>query len=208
MPTPWISEHQQYDDTLANTISRLHATAVEPRLKEHKDMAGGVEPPKPEYPHEEHGEIASLSNDGDEPTEEERRTLRKVSDKLPWAAFIICIIELCERFTYYGLSGPFQNYIENSYGGRVPGAIGLGQTGATGLTDFFQFWCYVCPVRVKPKDQIPRPLWVHISICTKSPTGCVSVRHRLGRDFAESSVCGQQRCGVELHGIMLIVSLL
>jgi hypothetical protein len=161
MPTPWISEHQQYDDTLANTISRLHATAVEPRLKEHKDMAGGVEPPKPEYPHEEHGEIASLSNDGDEPTEEERRTLRKVSDKLPWAAFIICIIELCERFTYYGLSGPFQNYIENSYGGRVPGAIGLGQTGATGLTDFFQFWCYVCPVRVKPKDQIPRLLWVH-----------------------------------------------
>jgi POT family proton-dependent oligopeptide transporter len=109
-------------------------------------MAGGVEPPKPEYPHEEHGEIASLSNDGEEPTEEERRTLRKVSDKLPWAAFIICVIELCERFTYYGLSGPFQNYIENSYGGRVPGAIGLGQTGATGLTDFFQFWCYVCPV--------------------------------------------------------------
>ncbi|KAG9533834.1 hypothetical protein KCU71_g22847, partial [Aureobasidium melanogenum] len=109
-----------------SSAAELHATAVEPRLKDHKDMAGGMEPAKPEYPHEEHGEIASLSNDGEEPTEEERRTLRKVSDKLPWAAFIICVIELCERFTYYGLSGPFQNYIENSYGGRVPGAIGLG----------------------------------------------------------------------------------
>ncbi|KAH0347329.1 peptide transport protein PTR2, partial [Aureobasidium melanogenum] len=129
-----------------SSAAELHATAVEPRVKDHKDMAGGMEPTKPEYPHEEHGEIASLSNDGEEPTEEERQTLRKVSDKLPWAAFIICVIELCERFTYYGLSGPFQNYIENSYGGRVPGAIGLGQTGATGLTDFFQFWCYVCPV--------------------------------------------------------------
>lgn len=24
--------------------------------------------------------------------------------------------------------------------------VGLGQTGATGLTDFFQFWCYVTPI--------------------------------------------------------------
>lgn len=109
-------------------------------------MAGGIEPTKPDYAHESFGEIASLSPDGDEPTDEEKRTLRKVSDKLPWSAFIVCVVELCERFTYYGLSGPFQNYIENSYGGNLPGAIGLGQTGATGLTDFFQFWCYVCPV--------------------------------------------------------------
>lgn len=34
---------------------------------------------------------------------------------------------------------------------RVPRAtltiiLGLGQTGATGLTDFFQFWCYVTPI--------------------------------------------------------------
>lgn len=25
-------------------------------------------------------------------------------------------------------------------------AAGLGQTGATGLTDFFSFWCYVTPI--------------------------------------------------------------
>lgn len=24
--------------------------------------------------------------------------------------------------------------------------LGLGQTGATGLTDFFMFWCYVTPI--------------------------------------------------------------
>ncbi|KAF3768203.1 hypothetical protein M406DRAFT_65422 [Cryphonectria parasitica EP155] len=84
---------------------------------------------------------------GDEPTDEEKRTLRKVSDKLlPWSAFLVCVVELCKRFTYYGFSGPFQNYIENKYGGTLPGAIGMGQTAATGLTDFFQFWCYVTPV--------------------------------------------------------------
>lgn len=57
-------------------------------------------------------------------------------------------MELCERFTYYGLSGPFQNYMSNSYHdpNGLPGAIGLDQTGATGLSNFFQFWCYVTPV--------------------------------------------------------------
>lgn len=50
--------------------------------------------------------------EGDEPTEEELATLRKVADHLPWSAFIVALVELCERFTYYGLSGPFQNYIQ------------------------------------------------------------------------------------------------
>lgn len=132
-------------------------------------MAGGPQPTSST-------EVARVSTaDGDEPTDEEKQTLRKVSDKLPWSAFIVCVVELCERFTYYGLSGPFQNYIENPVGGSLPGAIGMGQTAATGesslasdgildrgdffegnhtanafalagLTDFFQFWCYVTPV--------------------------------------------------------------
>lgn len=70
---------------------------------------------------------ASLpSFDNDEPTEEEKATLRYVSDKLPWAAFLVAAIELCERFTYFGLSGPFQNYIQNDYNdpSGLPGALG------------------------------------------------------------------------------------
>lgn len=53
-----------------------------------------------------------VSFDGDEPTEEELATLRKVADHLPWSAFIVALVELCERFTYYGLSGPLQNCIQ------------------------------------------------------------------------------------------------
>lgn len=70
---------------------------------------------------------ASISSfDNDEPTEEERATLRCVADKLPWAIFLVAIIELCERFTYYGISGPFQNYIQHSYHDPtgLPGALG------------------------------------------------------------------------------------
>jgi dipeptide/tripeptide permease len=115
--------------------------------------------------------------DDDEPTERERNSLRKIPDKLPWSAFLVAVVELCERFAYYGMSGPFQNYISNKYHDPSgnPGAIGefvsplirfwisispirmhlfhlivefcinvfsgLDQTGATALTNFFQFWC-------------------------------------------------------------------
>lgn len=83
-----------------------------------------------------------------EPTAHELKVLRKIPDRLPWSAFLVCIVELCERFTFYGLSGPFQNYISNSYHDPSgnPGAIGLGQSTATGLTNFFQFWCYCSPI--------------------------------------------------------------
>lgn len=46
-------------------------------------------------------------------TPEDQATLRKIPDKLPWSAFLVAVVELCERFAYYGLSGPFQNYISN-----------------------------------------------------------------------------------------------
>ena len=66
-----------------------------------------------------------ISFEGDEPTEEELATLRKVADHLPWSAFIVALVELCERFTYYGLSGPFQNYIQyHPHDTPVRGAIG------------------------------------------------------------------------------------
>ncbi|KAF2402432.1 peptide transporter PTR2-A [Trichodelitschia bisporula] len=86
--------------------------------------------------------------DSDEPTERERRVLRRVPDRLPWSAFLVALVELCERFAYYGLSGPFQNYISNKKDDPSgnPGAIGLDQSGATALTNFFQFWCYVTPI--------------------------------------------------------------
>lgn len=58
------------------------------------------------------------------PTDEDLRTLRRVSGKLPWLTFTVAIVELCERFSYYGttavckchpgLSLLFQKLIERS----------------------------------------------------------------------------------------------
>ncbi|KAK9447610.1 POT family-domain-containing protein [Limtongia smithiae] len=84
--------------------------------------------------------------DDEDISELELRTLRVVSDKLPLAAWLVAVVELCERFTYYGLTGPFMNYMQYPAGGLRPGAIGLGQAKASALNYFFQFWCYVTPI--------------------------------------------------------------
>lgn len=41
-------------------------------------------------------------DEDDEVTEEELHTLRRVSGKIPWPAFTVAFVELCERFSYYG----------------------------------------------------------------------------------------------------------
>ncbi|KAJ2458740.1 peptide transporter ptr2 [Coemansia sp. RSA 2424] len=82
------------------------------------------------------------------PTADEERTWVRVSDKLPISAYFVVATEFCERFCYYGASGIFNNYISNGYKvpGSNPGAIDGGKQMATGLTNFFQFFCYICPI--------------------------------------------------------------
>ncbi|EEQ27787.1 peptide transporter ptr2 [Microsporum canis] len=85
--------------------------------------------------------------DGEEPTESEKFNLRHIGENLPLSAWLVAVVELCERFTYYGMNGLFQNYIQRPFdGSEGRGALGLGHQGATGLTTFFQFWCYVTPI--------------------------------------------------------------
>ncbi|KAK8081344.1 POT family protein [Apiospora saccharicola] len=74
--------------------------------------------------------------------------LRRVPGKIPLAALLILSVELGERFTYFGLSGPIQNYINNPYdpASGLPGALGKGQATATALGNFFKFWAYTSTV--------------------------------------------------------------
>ena len=63
--------------------------------------------------------------DGEQPTEYEKRTLRHVGENLPFSAWLVAVVELCERFTYYGVSGIFMNYAQNPLdGSKGPGALG------------------------------------------------------------------------------------
>lgn len=42
------------------------------------------------------------SSDGSFPSNEELKSLRRVAGQVPWTAFTIAFVELCERFSYYG----------------------------------------------------------------------------------------------------------
>ena len=59
--------------------------------------------------------LPRVEDNRDEITPEDLATLRRVPDRIPWSAFLVAVVELCERFAYYGLSGPFQNYISNKW---------------------------------------------------------------------------------------------
>ncbi|KAF2442163.1 peptide transporter PTR2-A [Karstenula rhodostoma CBS 690.94] len=143
-----------YETEAAN----LHQILDQPDLSNKKrDIAGEPLTERPFTGDEKAAALESSSHNpsvidddgfgGDLPTDEEKRTLRRVGDKVPKAAFLVAVVELCERFTYYGASGLFQNYIQRNRDGRDgPGALGLGHQGATGLSTFFQFWCYVTPI--------------------------------------------------------------
>ncbi|KAI0133895.1 Di/tri peptide transporter 2 [Xylariales sp. AK1849] len=92
---------------------------------------------------------AELANtpDGEIANEHEKKTLRLVSDSIPLAAWLVCIVETAERFSYYGTAGPLQNYMQNPYGsGLRPGALGLGQANASSIWYGFNLYMFVTPL--------------------------------------------------------------
>ncbi|GAA6062230.1 hypothetical protein JCM10212_000809 [Sporobolomyces blumeae] len=92
----------------------------------------------------------------DAPTEEELATLRRISGPVDWSAFLIAFVELCERFSYYGSTVVFTNFIQrrlpegsttgSSGPDQVSGALGRGQQVAFSLTTFNSFWVYTTPL--------------------------------------------------------------
>ncbi|KIM60959.1 hypothetical protein SCLCIDRAFT_123160 [Scleroderma citrinum Foug A] len=90
------------------------------------------------------------------PSEQDLVTLRRVSDDIPWTAFLIATVELAERFSVGVLSTrshklsqqPLPHGSTTGAGGAdgQSGALGKGQRTSTGLTTFYQFWLYVTPI--------------------------------------------------------------
>ncbi|OJD34688.1 oligopeptide transporter [Diplodia corticola] len=97
----------------------------------------------------------STAADDEKPTEEDLRTLFRVSGKIPWTTYTIAFVELCERFSYYGTTIVYVNYIQQplpagsntgaGFDGQS-GALNRGQQTSTGLTTFNSFWSYTCPL--------------------------------------------------------------
>ncbi|KAM0549535.1 hypothetical protein ACHAPJ_009351 [Fusarium lateritium] len=82
-----------------------------------------------------------------EPSEEDLRTLRHIGSKIPIEAWIVAWFSGAERFAYYALQAPLQNYIQNPAKdfGR-PGALGMGQPVATALNSLLRLVSFTTPV--------------------------------------------------------------
>ncbi|KAK9459794.1 POT family-domain-containing protein [Lipomyces oligophaga] len=134
------STSSQPESTLRVTDDLNHPLAVQ-------DFANAIDTPNVTKNLDSYNKFLPVpESDIEEISDNDLRSLRRVSDRLPTAAWLVAVVELCERFTYYGLTGPFMNYMQNSSGGLRPGAIGLGQSKASALNYFFQFWCYLTPI--------------------------------------------------------------
>jgi dipeptide/tripeptide permease len=93
------------------------------------------------------------------PTEEERHTLRRVPGNLPVVAYMICIVEFCERASYYGVQPLISNYVNrplpaggNGYGApprgtqQTAGALNMGTVTANAVTNSFSMLAYALPM--------------------------------------------------------------
>lgn len=95
------------------------------------------------------------------PTEEELNTLPRVAGNVPNVAYMICIVEFCERASYYGIQGLISNYVNrplppggNGYGAPARGtqdtggALNMGTAVANAVGQSFSLLAYTLPLVV------------------------------------------------------------
>ena len=93
------------------------------------------------------------------PTEEELAVLRRVPGTIPVIAYLICVVEFCERASYYGIQPLISNYVNrplpeggNGWGAPPPGdqstagALGMGTVVANAVTQSFSMLAYALPL--------------------------------------------------------------
>lgn len=161
------------------------------------------------------GDSGEDTPEGEEPNEYEKSKLRRVGENLPLSAFLIAIVELTERFTYYGCQGLFQNYISNSknYPGPAKG-LGLGHQAATGLNVFFQFFCYgmSCLLTASQSSTLICRSQLHPFLVLSLPINILeSTKPSSSFAVSTGSVClsfGQQRYPHPLRTALRLVAML
>ncbi|KAH8649185.1 POT family-domain-containing protein [Xylariales sp. PMI_506] len=93
------------------------------------------------------------------PTDEELKTLRRVPANIPTLAYMLCIVEFCERASYYGVQPLISNYVNrpmpnggNGFGAPPPGdqqtagALGMGTQVANAVSQSFSLLAYALPL--------------------------------------------------------------
>ncbi|KAH8692743.1 oligopeptide transporter [Talaromyces proteolyticus] len=80
-------------------------------------------------------------------TEDEVESLPHVVDSLPFVVWIALVAGGAERFTFYAVTTPWQNYMQYDQNSiAVPGALGLGQATASNLSSAFYAFTFLISV--------------------------------------------------------------
>ncbi|KAF2017802.1 oligopeptide transporter [Aaosphaeria arxii CBS 175.79] len=94
-----------------------------------------------------YGSTTDASKDLEETGALPDENLRRVAGSLPYSAWAIAVVELCERFCFFGILAPMQNYVQNKRGDPLrPGGLGFGQARATMVNQAFLIWCFISPI--------------------------------------------------------------
>lgn len=102
-----------------------------------------------------HGAVPSSELEDNIPTAEELSSLRRVSGKIPYTAYLLCIVEFAERGSFYGVKQVFSNFVNRPlpHGGNgwgappkgsqsTAGALGKGTVVSAAVTNSFGFIVY------------------------------------------------------------------
>ncbi|KAK2668684.1 MFS transporter superfamily [Fusarium oxysporum f. sp. vasinfectum] len=104
--------------------------------------------------------LSDSTSDRLPPTTEEKQKLRKIAGGIPWVSYLLCIVELAERASFYGCKTVFNNFLQfplpkggngagavakNDPNGHA-GALNRGLQFASAMVLLFNFLAYVIPI--------------------------------------------------------------
>lgn len=86
--------------------------------------------------------VLELGSDSQEDEE-----LRKVADRIPGSAWLVMLLTMAERFSFYGMTAPLMNFMQHSRDSPLrPGALGWGQARASQVSNVFYILTLLTPI--------------------------------------------------------------
>ena len=94
-------------------------------------------------------ELGTLEStlDVSRPNDQEKENLRRAADRIPSAAWLVMLLTMAERFSFYGMTAPFMNFMQNGRDDPLrPGALGWGQARASQVSNVFFILALLTPI--------------------------------------------------------------
>ncbi|KAJ5556993.1 hypothetical protein N7494_000908 [Penicillium frequentans] len=95
----------------------------------------------------------SSTINGDNLSQDDRKDLngngilRKVAGPIPGSVWLVMLLNMAERFSFYGMTAPLMNYMQNSRNDPLhPGALGWGQSRASEVSNAFFILSLLTPI--------------------------------------------------------------